>query len=169
MDDRYFMGIALEEAKLAYSRGDLPVGAALAIDGKLIGRAGNTANTRNDWVSHAEYSVLYQFSSAIKKNRSGNSVLYTTWEPCLMCMGCSVFSRVSEIVYACPDFKGGVGSINPKDLNLGEWYIKKWPVVREGPLREESFGLLEKFMSENEDIWGDFLDDFRRKMKMQLK
>ncbi len=68
MDDEYFMRIALEEAELSYGRGDLPVGAVLAIDGKLIGRAGNAAKTREDWTSHAEYSVLNQFSTVVKRD-----------------------------------------------------------------------------------------------------
>ena len=76
MDDTYFMGLALEEAKLSYSRGDLPVGAVLVIDGKLIGRSGNAANTREDWTSHAEYLVLNSFSSAIKKE-SQKIMFYT--------------------------------------------------------------------------------------------
>ncbi len=132
----------------------------LVIDGTLIGRGGNSANTRSDWTSHAEYVVLHQFSSAIKKRKSDNNVLYTTWEPCLMCAGISRLSRVNEIVYACPDTNGGVSHVNPEIF--GEWYAKKWPLFREGPFGEKSFSLLEKFMLENQDRWGDFLERFKR-------
>ncbi|MDP3987391.1 MAG: nucleoside deaminase [Nanoarchaeota archaeon] len=162
MSDEYFMNMALEEARISANRGDLPVGSVLTIDGGLIGRAGNSATSKDDWTSHAEYLVLNQFSSVIKRRKSGDNVLYTTWEPCLMCMGCSVLSRVSEIVYACPDPSGGVASVDP--LHLGEWYVKKWPKIRQGPFREESFNLLEKVMLENLDRWGSFLERFRRGM-----
>ncbi len=75
-----------------------------------------------------------------------------------MCLGCSVLSRINEIIYACPDPNGGVSSVNPQ--NIGKWYVRHWPIFRQGPFRDESFGLLEKFMLENQDKWGDFLKRF---------
>ena len=160
MNDEHYMGLALAEAKISYNREDLPVGAVLTIDGMFIGSTGNSANTRDDWTSHAEYSLINQLSRAIKTRKSGWATLYTTWEPCLMCMGSSVLSRVSEIVYALPDPIGGVARLDPK--NIGGWYEKKWPRIKEGPLGDESFNLLEKFMMEHHERWGDFLVKLRR-------
>ena len=80
-----------------------------------------------------------------------------------MCLGCSVLSRVNEIVYSCPDPSGGVASINPE--SIGGWYVKRWPRFREGPFRDESFGLLEKFMTENPEAWGSFLEKFRANLQ----
>jgi tRNA(Arg) A34 adenosine deaminase TadA len=112
-----------------------------------------------DWISHAENSLLRTVSWKIKRNPDGYSRLYTTWEPCLMCTGMAVLSRVNEIIYACSDPVGGVAKINPIDLD--KWYKKHWPVFREGPFRDEFYNLLVKYMEEN-DIWKDFLEKFKR-------
>jgi len=157
--DEKYMRIALNEAYESYNRGDLPVGAVLTIDNSFEGISGNSANTNEDWTSHAENSLLHKVSWKIKKNPDGFSRLYTTWEPCLMCTGASILSRVNEIIYACRDPIGGVAKLNPKDL--GQWYKKHWPVFREGPFREESYNLLVKYMEENE-IWKNFLVKFKR-------
>jgi len=151
-----FMKYAFEEAKLAYSRGDIPVGAALTIDDKLIATAGNSTNTGNNWVSHAEFSLLDGFSGAIKSSRKGlNVVLYTTWEPCLMCAGTALLGRVNKIIYACPDPQGGTSKIDLK--YLGNWYEKKWPEFSAGTFNDESYNLLVKFMKEKKVIWGNLL------------
>ncbi|MEK6945221.1 MAG: nucleoside deaminase [Nanoarchaeota archaeon] len=157
--DNYFMKLALKEAELTCKNGNLPVGAVLAIDGNFIGASRNTANVDGTWISHAELSLLYKYSSEIKKNKSKRNVLYTTWEPCLMCLGASVSSRINEIVYACPDPNAGASHL--ESSHVAGWYAKHWPKIREGPFRQESFNLLEKFMEENSDIWGDFLVSFR--------
>lgn len=96
--DREFMGLALEEAKIAYQRGDLPVGAVLTINNNLIGKGSNLATTRKDWVSHAENYLLNNLSRRIKKNKNSQIVLYSTWEPCLMCASVATISYVNRIV-----------------------------------------------------------------------
>jgi tRNA(adenine34) deaminase len=156
--DENYMRMAMNEAYNCYKRGDLPVGAVLTINDNLEGISGNSARTNGDWTSHAENSLLQKVSWKIKANKGGTSKLYTTWEPCLMCTGASILSRVSEIIYACPDPLGGMAKINPK--SFGTWNERHWPVFREGPFKEESYNLLVKYMRENENIWGDFLERF---------
>jgi len=158
--DINFMSLALNEAKNCYSRGDLPVGAVLTIDNNLEGIAGNSAKTNGDWTSHAENSLLHNVSWKLKNNKLGTARLYTTWEPCLMCAGAAILSRVDEIIYASPDYVGGISHINPE--HLGEWYKKHWPIFREGPLKEESYNLLVQYMKENKKIWGTFLEKFKQ-------
>ncbi len=155
-----FMRVALNEAKNCYSRGDLPVGAVLTINDNLEGVGGNSAKTNRDWTSHAEISLLSRVSWKMKGNPKGISKLYTTWEPCLMCTGASVLSRVDEIIYACPDPIGGMSKVDSS--NLGYWNEKHWPVFKEGPFREESYNLLINYMKENEKHWGTFLKNFKR-------
>jgi len=157
--DKNFMEIALNEAKNCYSRGDLPVGAVLTIDNNLEGISGNSAKTDGDWISHAENSLLHKVSWKIKNNPNGVARLYTTGEPCIMCTGASVLSRVKEIIYACPDPIGGMSKTNLD--YIGEWNKKHWPTFREGPFREESYNLLIQYMEENKNIWGNFLGKFR--------
>jgi tRNA(adenine34) deaminase len=157
--DENFMKLALNEAENCYCRGDLPVGAVLTINDNLEGITGNSARTNGDWTSHAENSLLHKVSWKIKKSPKGAiSKLYTTWEPCLMCTGATVLSRVDEIIYACPDPLGGMSKVD-KSL-LGIWNEKHWPYFREGPFKEESYELLIRYMKENKKIWGEFLKGF---------
>jgi len=153
------MKIALNEAENCYSRGDLPVGAVLTINNNLEGVAGNSARTNGDWTSHAENSLLHKVSWKIKNNPKGIARLYTTWEPCMMCSGAAVLSRINEIIYACPDNLGGMAGKDPK--YFGIWNEKHWPTFREGPFKQESYNLLKKYMEENKNYWGDFLEKFR--------
>ncbi|MBT3405288.1 nucleoside deaminase [archaeon] len=157
--DQNFMRLALNEAENCYARGDIPVGAVLTIDNNLEGIAGNSSNNNGDWISHAENSLLQKVSWKIKQKPKGIVRLYTTWEPCMMCAGAAVLSRVNEFVYACPDPNGGFSKVDPKDL--GPWYEKHWPTFREGPFKRESYELLKKHMEENIGRWGNFLENFK--------
>jgi len=157
--DKNFMGIALNEARNCYSRGDLPVGAVLTLDNNLEGVSGNSSKTDGHWISHAENSLLYKVSWKIKNNREKYARLYTTWEPCLMCTGAAILSRVNEIIYACQDPFGGLSKTNIE--NFPPWYRKRWPIFRQGPFKEESYNLLIKYMKENKDIWEDFFEKFK--------
>ena len=159
-EDKNFMNFALNEAKNCYSRGDLPVGAVLTINNNLEGISGNSAKTNGDWTSHAENSLLHKVSWKIKNNRNAISKLYTTWEPCFMCTGAAILSRVDEIIYACPDPLGGMAKRKPK--YFGEWNEKHWPTFREGPFKQESYDLLIKYMKENKKIWKNFLEKFEK-------
>ena len=157
--DENYMGLALNEAKNCYSRGDLPVGAVLTISDNLEGIAVNAAKTNGDWTSHAENSLLHKVSWKIKSNKGATSKLYTTWEPCLMCTGSAILSRVDEIIYACPDPLGGMSKVNPS--YLGIWNKKHWPIFKQGPFKQESYNLLVKYMEENKKYWENFLKSFK--------
>lgn len=152
------MKLALNEAENCYIRGDLPVGAVLVINDSLEGIAGNSAKTNGDWTSHAENSLLHKVSWKIKNNKGAISKLYTTWEPCLMCTGAAVLSRVNKIIYACPDPLGGMSKVDSSQL--GYWNKKHWPDFIQGPFKEESYNLLIRYMKENKEIWGSFLENF---------
>ncbi|MDO8517662.1 MAG: deaminase [Nanoarchaeota archaeon] len=158
-----FMKLALEEAEISYNRGDLPVGAVLTIDNKLIGKDGNSATTNEDWFSHAEASVLNKYSRAIKTSKKIDKnteiILYSSWEPCLMCTSIASLCRVDKIIYSCPDPIGGVSKFNPN--NLPDWYNRHWPIFERGLYEKESYNLLIKYMENNIDIWGDFIQKFK--------
>jgi tRNA(adenine34) deaminase len=160
--DKDFMNLSLEKAKDSYSRGDYPVGAVLVVGTERIGEGRNITTTIEDWGSHAEAVVLRTFSNALKRaSRSSTPIcLYTTLEPCLMCLGSSVLNRVNRIVYGCNDPLGGAANLDPQILT--KWYVKKWPMIEGGLLREESYTLLADYMSEKSEIWGDALQVFRK-------
>jgi tRNA(adenine34) deaminase len=146
--DYEFMKMALKEAKIGFERGDLPVGAVLVIDGKLIGRTSNSARINGDYLYHAEFLLLQNFSGALKKkSKKSKATLYTTWEPCLHCLASSIMSRIDKIVYACKDPEGGATNLNPKIV--GPWYERNWLIIEGGIYRDESCDLLLEYMHKN--------------------
>lgn len=110
--DKYFMDEALKEARKAGKKGEVPVGAVITLDGKLIGRGYNRNITDRDPSAHAEITALRKAAAKIKNHRLTGSKIYVTIEPCAMCAGALVWARVAEIVYGAEDIKaGGCGSV----------------------------------------------------------
>lgn len=107
MDDQYFMGLALEEAKIAADLGEIPIGAVLVQDGEVIARAHNMRETWQDATAHAEVIVIQEACKKLKRWRLSGCTLYVTVEPCPMCSGAIVNGRVDRVVYGCPDVKAG--------------------------------------------------------------
>jgi len=123
----------------------------IVIDGKLIAKKRNTIHSEFNWASHAEANLLRENSNVIKKRKKDKKKvkveLYTTLEPCLMCLGSAVLHRVTRIVYACPDPFGGAAKINPK--NLTKWYERKWPKISFGLYKKESYEMVINFLKNN--------------------
>lgn len=106
------MEVALEEARAAQARGEVPVGAVVVRDGVLLGRGGNASVAETDPSAHAEIVALRAAARAAGNHRLPGAVVYVTVEPCAMCAGAMVHARVARLVYGCPDPKGGAaGSI----------------------------------------------------------
>ena len=147
------MGIALEQARFALERGDFPVGAVITIGGKIISANCNGNNTVDKYTEHAEARALDNFSGAIKRSKKGGmeAALFTTLEPCLMCLGTAVMTRIKRIVYACPDPNGGATSMKKEEL--GEWYTKKWPIIEQGLLRDEAYEIVLEGMKRDSPRW----------------
>lgn len=160
--DKKFMKIALDEARKAFDAGDYPVGAVLVIDGKFVDSGRNALYTNKNWVSHAELGLLSKHAGILReRTRKGKAQieLYTTLEPCLMCMGTALLNRVRRIVIACPDPHGGASQLDPK--NMAPFYGKRWPKVETGLFREEAYDLLTDFMRKNTPDWGRVLIEFQ--------
>ncbi|MBN1877046.1 MAG: nucleoside deaminase [Anaerolineae bacterium] len=161
--DREYMSLALEEASRALEAGDYPVGAVLTVDGELWGQARNSILTGTQLDAHAEHKLLYMHSAElyglIRSKQDHDVCLYTTLEPCLMCMGYTVFHRVSRVVVACPDPHGGATNIDPS--RLGSFYVEIWPDVRMGLYKEASSDLIIEFLKMEKFIsWEKMLADF---------
>jgi tRNA(adenine34) deaminase len=101
------MEMALEQARLAASRGEVPVGAVVAKDGVVIARAGNRTRELNDPTAHAEVLVIRAAASKLESERLTDCDLYVTLEPCAMCAGAISFARIGRLYYAASDPKGG--------------------------------------------------------------
>jgi len=106
-EDFYFMRLALKEAGLAFSGGEVPVGAVLVADGDMIARAHNLREKLNDPSAHAEVNALREGARLIGSWRLNNAALYVTKEPCIMCAGAMVNARLGRLVYGCRDAKRG--------------------------------------------------------------
>jgi tRNA(adenine34) deaminase len=105
--DDYFMGEALRQAAKAYEKGEVPVGAVIVRDGKIIARAFNQVEELNDATAHAEMLALTQAENAVGDWRLTDCTLYVTKEPCPMCAGAVVHTRLARVVFGAPDPKGG--------------------------------------------------------------
>ena len=107
LDDDGFMRQALAEARRAVAAGEVPIGAVVVLEGRVIGRAHNAPIARSDPTAHAEILALRQAARATGNYRLTGAVLYATAEPCIMCCGAAVHARVERVVYGASDPKGG--------------------------------------------------------------
>jgi tRNA(Arg) A34 adenosine deaminase TadA len=105
--DEELMGAALELAREARERGEVPVGAVLVIEGEIVGRGFNQPVSRNDPTAHAEIVALRQAGRETGNYRLPGSTMYVTIEPCQMCVGAMVHARVARVVYGTPEPKAG--------------------------------------------------------------
>ena len=143
MDDIHYMREALKEAEKAMQRGEIPVGALLVRNGEIIGRGSNSRSLEGSPLGHAELTAMREASEAIGNWRLDDCTLYVTLEPCVMCAGAMVQSRLRTLVYGTRDPKAGaVGSL----YNIVEdprMYHRC--IVRSGILKEECAELLRSF------------------------
>jgi tRNA(adenine34) deaminase len=141
--DEYFMKLALREAELALEHDDVPIGAVVVKDGEVIGAGHNERELREDPTAHAEILALREAAAHLGSWRVLDSVLYVTLEPCTMCAGAIVLSRIPRVVYAATDPKAGAaGSI--MDV-LAHDRLNHRPEVAGGLLSEESAELIVEF------------------------
>lgn len=101
------MQAALEEAVAAGERGEVPVGAVLVMDGRIVARAGNETRARNDPTAHAEILAIRRACDALGQERLTGADLYVTLEPCAMCAAAISFARVRRLYFGASDPKGG--------------------------------------------------------------
>jgi tRNA(Arg) A34 adenosine deaminase TadA len=108
MSFRSFMDIALEEARAAVARGEVPVGAVVVnADGTVVGRAGNETRETNDPTAHAEILAIRRACVALGQERLADHDLYVTLEPCAMCAGAIVAARIGRLYFGAADPKSG--------------------------------------------------------------
>ena len=140
------MGVALEEAKKAAAEGEVPVGAALYIDGELVSRAHNRREGDNNPLGHAECLVIFEAARKVGSWRLENAAMVVTLEPCPMCMGALLQARVPYLIYGADDPRGGAAG-TLYDLADDPRLNHAIEVVR-GVRREEAGELLSSFFGE---------------------
>ncbi|MCA0257945.1 MAG: nucleoside deaminase [Proteobacteria bacterium] len=102
-----FMAIALEEARAAAARGEVPVGAVIVVEGEVVAREGNRTRELADVTAHAEVLAIRAASAALGQERLNGADLYVTLEPCAMCAAAISFARIRRLYYGAEDPKGG--------------------------------------------------------------
>jgi len=109
-DDGAFMEVALEEARRAGAAGEVPVGAVVVLDGRVVGRGHNMPIAASDPTAHAEIVALRQAATATRNYRLPGAALYTTVEPCPMCCGAALHARLARVIYGAADPKAGAAA-----------------------------------------------------------
>lgn len=146
MDKSFYMNEAIKEAYKAYEKGETPIGAVIVKDGEIIARAHNLTETLNDPTAHAEILAIREASEYLGGWRLINCDLYVTMEPCIMCSGAIVQSRIKKLI---------VGTKHIKNLNIEKQHEFKIDYFNTcnidatfGILKEECSSVLQKFFKE---------------------
>jgi tRNA(adenine34) deaminase len=145
-DDEYFMRQALKEAQKAAAKNEVPIGAVVVKNGKIIGRGHNLRESLNDPTAHAEIIAIKKAAKKLKNWRLNGCTLYVTVEPCVMCAGAIILARLEGVVYGVKDPKAGaVASLyevfDDKRLNHR---VKR---VEGGILKDECAAILKEFFN----------------------
>jgi tRNA(adenine34) deaminase len=142
--DERFMRMALEEAGKAAEEGEVPVGAVLVVEGRVVARAHNRREAVQDPTAHAELLALRRGAAEAGSWRLSGATLYSTKEPCVMCAGTMINARLGRLVYGCSDEKGGAVSIYGM---LADGKLNHVVEVTGGVLEGECAGVLRDFFS----------------------
>ncbi len=143
-DDTYFMKKALQEAEMAFEKGEVPIGAVIVVQDRIIARAHNLTEQLNDVTAHAEMQAITAAANFLGGKYLKDCTLYVTLEPCQMCAGALYWSQIKKIVYAAKDMERGCGTmgtkLHPKTEVLG------------GLLENEAADLLKRFFVQKRNL-----------------
>ena len=143
MNDNYFMRLAILQAKKAFLKGEVPVGAILVLKNKIIASSHNKIESLRDPTAHAEILCLKDGAKYFNNWRLLKTTLYSTLEPCSMCAGAMILARIERLVWAAEDFRCGANGswVNILDKKHDIHNIK----ITKGVLKEQSSNLLKNF------------------------
>ena len=139
--DEYFMRQALQEAEKAFELDEVPVGAVVVCEGRIIAKGHNLTQRLNDVTAHAEMQAFSAASEYLDNKYLNKCTLYVTLEPCVMCAGASMWIHLGKLVYGASDLKRGYREISDAILH------PKTTVIG-GILEQESAALLQKFFKQ---------------------
>ena len=138
--DEYFMKKALQEAEIAFEKGEIPVGAIIVIDNKIIARSHNLTELLNDVTAHAEMQSITAAANYLGGKYLIGCTLYVTLEPCQMCAGALYWSQISKIVYGASDENRGFEKMGTQ--------LHPKTVVKRGVMANEASDLMKRFFAE---------------------
>jgi tRNA(adenine34) deaminase len=144
--DELWMEEALRAARCALDAGEVPVGAVVVRDGKIVGRGFNRNILDRDPAAHAEIIALREAGASIANHRLGGCDLFVTIEPCAMCAGAMVHARIRRLVFSAPDTKAG--AVHSVMQVLNHPALNHRVEVRDGVLASQSAELLQQFFRE---------------------
>lgn len=144
LDDTYFMKKALQEAEIAFEKGEVPVGALIVVQGRIIARTHNLIEQLNDVTAHAEMQAITAAANFLGGKYLHNCTLYVTLEPCQMCAGALYWSQISRIVYGAKDEDRGFTVLNSK--------LHPKTKITGGLLEEEASDLLKRFFIQKRNL-----------------
>ena len=143
-DDTYFMKKALQEAEMAFEKGEIPVGAIIVVEDRIIARTHNLTELLNDVTAHAEMQAITSAANFLGGKYLNKCTLYVTLEPCQMCAGALYWSQISKIVFGASDEQRGFKT-------MGTTLHPKTEIVS-GVLAEEASALMKRFFIEKRNL-----------------
>ena len=141
MTDENYMKMALIEAQAAYDKGEIPVGAGVVWNGRIIARAHNLTETLHDVTAHAEMQAITAAANIMGGKYLKDCTLYVTLEPCIMCAGALGWSQISRVVYGASDPKRGYSTFSPNALHPKTQ-------VTTGILADQALQLMQSFFAQ---------------------
>ena len=144
LDDAYFMKRALVEAELAFEKNEIPVGAVVVSEGRIIAKGHNLTELLNDVTAHAEMQVITAAANFIGGKYLKGCKLYVTLEPCQMCAGALYWSQISELIYGASDPERGYVKMRTQ--------LHPKTKVKSGVMEEECSSLLKRFFIEKRNL-----------------
>ncbi|EHJ07829.1 tRNA adenosine(34) deaminase TadA [Staphylococcus simiae] len=144
--DEYFMTLAIQEAQKAERMGEVPIGAIITKNGEVIARAHNLRETLQQPTAHAEHLAIERAAKVIGSWRLEACTLYVTLEPCVMCAGAIVMSRIPRVVYGADDPKGGCSGSLMNLLQYNDFNHRA--IVEKGILQDNCSQLLTNFFKQ---------------------
>lgn len=143
-NDEYFMRKALQEAETAFEKGEVPIGAVITINNRIIARAHNLTETLNDVTAHAEMQAFTAAADFLGGKYLQNCTLYVTMEPCQMCAGAAYWTQIDRIVFGAADLHRGFQHFNTQ--------LHPKTKVTGGVLEKECSDLIKKFFIEKRNL-----------------
>lgn len=147
-----YLDVAIAKAEESLEAGNYPVGAALVIDGILVGSKGNMGETSKSYINHAETSLIIAHAEEMlaAAQRGATIELYSTLEPCLMCLGVAVMNKANKIVYIQSDPHAGACHIDVKSLGIR--YQEVWPeIVQNAEYSSKPLEMIKSFLHQQID------------------
>ncbi|MBD0285795.1 MAG: nucleoside deaminase [Flavisolibacter sp.] len=148
MDDSYFMKQALQQAQKAFDEDEVPVGAVIVLNNKIIARGYNQVEKLKDPTAHAEMISLTSAFNYLGSKYLPEATIYITIEPCVMCAGALYWSKIGRIVYGAPDEKNGYLTPRPPLLKERGWLLHPKTIIIPDFMKEECGQLMKDFFTQ---------------------